>query len=94
MDTTFTVIRNGEEVELDLTWDVYGNINQWEERHPYGDTTVGEPMSEVDITGVELTKEEWPEGMTNEEMTPEELELATKQAVTKAEEDPYKYLPE
>ena len=93
MDTTFTVTRNGEEVELDLTWDVFGNIHQWEEHHPYGDTTVAEPMSEVDIIDVELKEEEWPKGMETEEMTPEEFTLAKKQAMEKAEDDPYEHLP-
>jgi hypothetical protein len=46
-------------------------------------------MSEATVNDVELTHEEWPQGCSNGELTPDEFKRARAEAMEKAEETPY-----
>jgi hypothetical protein len=48
-----------------------------------------ESMSEATVDDVELTHEEWPQGFSAGDLTPEEFKRARAEAMEKAEEAPF-----
>jgi hypothetical protein len=86
MKTPFTVERSGRELTVTLSWEVKRTLQTWNEPRPYGMGYASESMSEATV---ELTHEEWPQGFSDGELTPEEFKRARAEAMEKAEEAPY-----
>ena len=89
MKTTFTVERSGREVTVTL----HGRLG---EQSRSGTSIIltgwdlparGCPM--LPSTTLGLTHEEWPQGFSDGELTPEEFKRARAEAMEKAEEAPY-----
>ena len=94
MKTTFIVERSGQEVTVALQWEIRGTVREWSEHHPYGMGFASERMSDASVDDAEITHEEWPEGFTDGELTPEEFKTARAEAMEKAEEAPYDCISE
>ena len=89
MKTAFTVERSGRELTVTLSWEVKGTLQTWNEPRPYGMGYASERMSEATVNDVELAHEEWPQGFSDGELTPDEFKRARTEAMEKAEEAPY-----
>jgi hypothetical protein len=89
MKTAFTVERSGRELTVTLSWEVKGTLQTWNEPRPYGMGYASESMSEATVNDVELTHEEWPQGCSDGDLTPDEFKRARAEAMEKAEEAPY-----
>jgi len=72
-----------------LSWEVKGTLQTWNEPRPYGMGYASERMSEATVNDVELAHEEWPQGCSDGELTPDEFKRARTEAMEKAEEAPY-----
>jgi len=48
-----------------------------------------ERVAQTTVNDVELTHEEWPQGFSDGELTPDEFKRARAEAMEKAEETPY-----
>jgi hypothetical protein len=88
MKTPFTVERSGRELTVTISWEVKGTLQTWNEPRPYGMRYASESMSEATVDDVELTHEEWPQGFSDGDLTPEEFKRARAEAMEKAEEAP------